>query len=69
MKNMIIAAMAAYIFYGFCEIHHPAIPVMVFLLFWAIIACIEDVVVDFQKSVKRGEKLNRRINRAKGVRY
>lgn len=69
MKNMIIALMAAYIFYGFCVIRNPIIPVIAFILFWLIIAEAEELVKDFQDSVKRGEQLNRRINHAKGVRF
>jgi len=62
MKNMIIAAMAAYIFYGFCEIRQPLIPVAVFLIFWFLIGAVEAEVNDFRESVRRGERLNRRIN-------
>jgi hypothetical protein len=69
MKNMIIALMAAYIFYGFCVIRNPIIPVIAFVLFWVIIAEAEELVKDFRDSVKRGERLNRRINRVKGVRF
>lgn len=62
MKNMIIAAMAAYIFYGFCEIRQPLIPVAVFLMIWWFIDAVEAEVNEFKQSVRRGERLNRRIN-------
>ena len=64
MKNMIIAALSAYIFYSFCEIRNLLIPVTMFLLVW--IACQEtdEIIHDFQKSVKRGQRLQRKLKRA-----
>lgn len=69
MKNIIISALCAYIFYGFCEVKHLLIPVVAFLLFLTIVSEAEEVVVDYQRSVRNGQRLNRKIDRMKGVRF
>ena len=68
MKNIIISALGAYIFYGFCEIRHFMIPIVVFFLFWAIVAEIDESISDFKRSVRKGQRLNRTIDQMKGVR-
>lgn len=65
MKNIIIAAYSSYFFYGFCVVRHWAIPIMAFFLFWLIIAETEELINDYKRSVKRGQRLNRKINRAR----
>lgn len=67
MKNIIISALSAYVFYGFCEVRHFMIPIMAFLLVWAVCAGIDEEIYDFQQSVMRGQRLNNKINRMKGV--
>lgn len=67
MKNIIISALSAYIFYGFCEVSNVLIPVMAFLLVWFICAGIDEEITDFKRSVKRGQRLNNQIDTMKGV--
>ena len=55
MKNAIIAALAAYIFYGFCVVRNIAIPFIVFALFWVMIEEIDEDIADFKKYLKRKE--------------
>lgn len=70
MKNIIIAALGAYIFYGFCVVRSIVIPFIAFGLFWVIVEGIDEEIADFKKSVKRGQELNKAIDRAKrGRRY
>ena len=64
MKNMIIAALSAYIYYGFCEIKNLIIPVMMFLLVWVACQEIDEIIHDFRESVRRGQKLQRKIRGA-----
>lgn len=68
MKNLIISLLATYIFWtDFCVLHPlPVLPVL-FLLFWMILAGIDDLIEDFMKSLKRGRKLSNHIKRMKGV--
>lgn len=68
MKNMIISALGAYIFYGFCEIYRIPGAVAMFFLLWALAAEIEEIATDYMRSMKRGKRLNGKINNAKGVR-
>lgn len=69
MKNIIISALSAYIFYGFCDVKNLMIPVLAFVLVWVLCAETDEQVNDFMHSVKRGQKLNNRINKMKGVRF
>lgn len=69
MKNAIIAALGAYIFYGFCVDRSIAISFIVFLLFWVLIEDIDENIKDFRRKVRRGKRLKDQIERAKGVRY
>ena len=66
MKNAIIAALGAYIFYGFCEVRHLIIPFIVFLLFWVVIEDIDESIRDFKRKVRRGERLSKIIDILKG---
>lgn len=67
MKNMIIAALGAYIFYGYCEVYRIPTAIVMFFLFWAISVEVEEIVTDYMRSMKRGKRLNGKINNAKGV--
>lgn len=69
MKNMIISALCTYIFYGFCEVRNFLIPVVVFLLFLTIFSEIDELITDYQRSVRNGQRLNRKIEQMKGVRF
>lgn len=67
MKNIIISIMSAYIFYGFCEVNKIPASIGWFFLTLALVAWCEEVGTDFAKSVKRGKRLNGKIENAKGV--
>lgn len=69
MKNVIISALSAYVFYEFCEVKHFMIPILAFLLILVTCAGIDEEIYDFQESVKRGQRLNNKINRMKGVKF
>lgn len=64
MKNIIIAILGSYIFYGFCTIRNPAIPIIAFLIFFLLISEIDEQIEDFKRMVRRWDRINRRINRA-----
>ena len=67
MKNVIIAALGAYIFYGFCVVRHFIIPIVAFLLFWVMVEAIDEEIKDYVRRVRRGKRLNKIIDKAKGV--
>ena len=67
MKNVIIAALGSYIFYGFCEVRHFLIPFVVFFVFWALVEEIDEDIKDFRRKVRRGKKLSKVIDKAKGA--
>ena len=67
MKNAIIAALGAYIYYGFCVEKSIVIPFIVFFLFWALVEEIDEDIKDFKRKVKRGERLSKIIDTMKGV--
>lgn len=69
MKNTIIAALGAYIFYGFCEVRHFMIPVTVFLIFFVLLCEIDEEIECFSSQVRCGQRLNKRIDEMKGVRF
>ena len=69
MKNMIISALVTYIYYSFCVIRNLFIPVVAFFLFLVIIAEIDELIEDYQKTVRKGQRLNRIIDEMKGVRF
>jgi xanthosine utilization system XapX-like protein len=64
MKNIIISVLASYIFYGFCTIRNPAIPIIAFLVFFLLISEIEEQINDFKRMVRRWNRVNKRINQA-----
>lgn len=68
MKNLIIASMGAYIFYGFCEMRRIPATIIMFLLIWIMFMDIDEQIADFKKSVRRGQRLNNNIDRMKGAR-
>jgi len=69
MKNAIIAALGAYIFYGFCVVRHFIIPIIAFLLFWVIVEAIDEDIKDHRRMVRRGKRLVKIIEEAKGVKH
>lgn len=69
MKNIIISALCAYIYYDLCIEKYIWLAVVVFLLVWMTIAEAEEIIKDFNGSVRRGQRLNKRINDMKGVRF
>lgn len=64
MKNMIISALCTYIFYGFCEVKLWYVIPFIFLVFWMIIAGVDELIKDYREQVRRGRKLQRAIRRA-----
>lgn len=69
MKNIIISALFAYIFYGFCEVRHLIILVVAFLLFLVIVMETDEIIADYKRTVRKGQRLNRKIDQMKGVRF
>jgi len=69
MKNAIIAVLGAYIFYGFCVVRHFIIPIVAFLLFWVMVEAIDEEIKDYVRRVRRGKRLNKIIENAKGVKH
>lgn len=69
MKNVVISALCAYIYYDLCVVKYIWLAVVVFLLVWLTIAEAEETIKDFNGSVRRGQRLNKRINDMKGVRF
>ena len=64
MKNLIISILSTIIFYTqFCVIKMPLVMPVFTLSVWMIIAEIDEIISDYKKSVKRGEKLQRSIRR------
>lgn len=64
MKNAIIAAMATYIFWTDCCVIRPiaALPI-IFLVFWLLIAEIDEQIRDYKRAKRKGERLARVIRR------
>lgn len=56
MKNIIIAALAAYIYYGFCEVRNIIIPFVAFALFLVIVEEIDQDIADYKKK-RKGRKI------------
>ena len=69
MKNVIISALSAYIFYSFCEVRSLLIPFCVFFLFLALVAEIDESISDYRRKVRKGQRLNKIIDQMKGVRF
>ena len=64
MKNIIIALLTTYIFYtDFCVVKIWYIVPFIFLIFWAMLAGVEDLIRDYQETVRRGRRLQRTIKR------
>ena len=67
MKNVIIAALGTYIFYGFCEVRFFLLPFLVFIVFWLIVVAIDEEIKDYRRKIRRGKKLSKLIDKTKGV--
>ena len=67
MKNAIIAALGTYIFYGFCVVKSFILPFLLFIVFWLMIWAIDEEIKDYLRMVRRGKRLNKIIDKAKGV--
>lgn len=66
MKNILIALLLTYIFWSdVCVVHPLPVLPLIFGLFWAVIAGVEDLFIDYFKTVKRGKKLAGRVKRLK----
>lgn len=64
MKNIIIALLTTYIFYtDFCVVKLWYIVPFIFLIFWAMLAGVEDLILDYQETVRRGRRLQRTIKK------
>lgn len=64
MKNMIIAALMTYIFWtDICVIHPLPVLPMIFGAFWLMIAGIDDLMDDYRQTIRRGQRLQRRIGK------
>lgn len=64
MKNILIATLMTYIFWAdICVIHPlPVLPLM-FVAIWLMIAGIDDLIDDYRKTIRRGQRLQRRIRK------
>ena len=49
MKNIIIAAMGAYIFYSFCEVRHIILLFVAFALLLELIVEVEKIFIEIKK--------------------
>lgn len=67
MKNVIISALSAYIFYGFCEVKDFLTPVIMFLLVLVLLLDADDRLAEFRLSVRRGKRLSKKIDKMKEV--
>jgi len=67
MKNIIISILATIIFYTqFCEIKMWYVMPVFALCVWLIISEIECVIEDYQDTMQRGKRLQRKIQRLGG---
>lgn len=65
MKNAIIAALITYVFYtDFCVIKLWYLIPLMFLVFWGLIASVDELIKDYQKQVLRGQRLQNKLRRA-----
>ena len=65
MKNAIIAALITYVFYtDFCVIKLWYLIPLMFLVFWGLIASFDELINDYQKQVRRGQRLQNKLRRA-----
>ena len=64
MKNIIIALLTTYIFYtDLCVVKLWYIVPLIFVVFWLVIAEADEVIRDYQETVRRGRRLQRTIKR------
>ena len=69
MKNIIISILATIIFYTqFCVIKMWYVMPVFALCVWIAISEIDCVIEDYQKTIRQGRKLQRKIKRLGGVR-
>lgn len=65
MKNLIIAILATYVFYtDFCVVHLWYVIPFVFLVFWLVVAGIDELIQDYHKQVRRGQRLQMKLKQA-----
>ena len=65
MKNIIISMLITYIFYtDFCVVKLWYLIPLMFLVFWGLIASVDELVKDYQKQVRRGQRLQNKLRRA-----
>lgn len=65
MKNLIIAILATYVFYtDLCVVKLWYVVPLIFVTFWMIIAGIDELIRDFQRQVKRGQRLQAKLRKA-----
>lgn len=64
MKNIIIALLTTYIFYtDFCVVQLWYIVPFIFIVFLGLLAGVEDLIRDYQETVRRGRRLQRTIKK------
>lgn len=64
MKNIIIALLTTYIFYtDFCVVKLWYLVPFIFIVFLGLLAGVEDLIMDYQETVRRGRRLQRTIKR------
>ena len=64
MKNIIISSLLTYIFYSKCEIQLWYLIPAIFIVFWLIVAEVDEVYKDYKRTLKRGRHLQQSIRRA-----
>lgn len=64
MKNIIISSLLTYIFYSKCEIKLWYLIPAIFIVFWLIVAEVDEVYKDYKRTLKRGRLLQQSIRRA-----
>ena len=64
MKNIMIAILTTYIFYtDFCVVKLWYIVPFIFIVFWFAISEVDEVIRDYQETVRRGRRLQRTIKK------
>lgn len=65
MKNLIIAILATYVFYtDFCVVRLWYVVPFMFLVFWLVVAGIDELIQDYHKQVRRGQRLQMKLKQA-----
>lgn len=65
MKNILIAILTTYVFYtDLCVVKLWYVVPLIFVTFWLIIAGIDELIRDFQRQVKRGQRLQAKLRKA-----